>query len=115
MIKGFLFDISGVLLDGPEKLLNFPPIFIYCRYGGSTELKMVGQKYDHRLVNSIPNLDSAEYMGTIFLSLIAGKKNKLIRKNVPALWNRPYLFCYLIRVFFHPGNKIHASFNPKRV
>ena len=54
-----------VLLQGLEEQLNLPPIFVDSRYGIGAELEMICEEDNLSFIFSIPNNDSAEWMGAI--------------------------------------------------
>ena len=92
------FDLQ-ILLEGFEKQLDLPTVFVNRRYGGGTKLKMVGQQSDFTALLFIAYNDLTQRVGTIFAGLMAIEADKLIGQDISIFRNRAILDDRIIGIF----------------
>jgi len=103
-----------VLLQGLEKQLNLPSVLIDSRYGGGTELKVVGKEDNFSLFFRIPYHHSAKHIRAVFLGIESSKANQLIGYDVSMNGNRTTCYDRIVGVLLQPGHKEYSLRAPVR-
>ena len=72
-----------ILLERFEEQLDLPAVAVNRGYCGGGEPEMVGQQDDFALIVRVPDGDSPQQAGTIFLGLAGAEANEAVRNDSP--------------------------------
>src|ERR1035438_10129609 len=98
-----------ILLEGFEKQLDFPALFVDRSDGGGSELQQIGQQDDLALVFGIPSDDAAQQVRIVGLGLDTGEEDELVGADVAVLRDLAFLDHLKGGVLLQAGDKENAG------
>lgn len=101
-----------VLLDGLEKDLNLPSVFVDGGDGGGGEPHVVRQKLDDDLILLVPNSDKPQFDGTVLSRVGACEADDLVREDIAFLGNIPLFHNFEDGIVFHPCHELNPFERP---
>lgn len=104
---------TQVLLDGFEKQLYLPAVFVDRRDRCSPKIQMIGQQDNLAILGRIPGRNFPEYYIAVLSGVVAGEPDVLISKNVPVFRYIPVGNNLIISILFEAGDEIDAFPGPE--